>query len=814
MRPPSAGPCAGDAAKPIRYLGRMGRHALVLAVMLVVSVALPAAAAAPPWQRTETRADCADFDPLRQPFFGDLHVHTSVSHDAHLRFTRVEPRDAYAFAQGAAVLLPTESGEQTRSVGLDRPLDFAAVTDHAEFFGEVRLCTTPGSLVYDEELCTFLQTLEDPATERVEFNRWSLPLAFFDPPPSHAFCDTPGVDCDAAAVSVWQDMQAAAEEAYDRSAQCGFTTFVGYENTAAPLGSHLHRNVIFRNEHVPAFPASHLETGANGAAQALWTALERDCLGGVPGCEGLTIPHNSNLSGGLRWPDPIDASDARRRQRREPLVEIFQHKGGSECRFDRLAGAGADTTDELCAFEQDLRATQSPLPPPSIGDYPRRNLVRNVLKDGLALERQIGTNPFRLGVIGSTDTHTGTPGATEERDWEGHRGVQDATDAGRLQHGQGNDQSVRFNPGGLAVVWAEENSRDALYAGLARRETYGTSGTRPVVRFFAGPLADVACGAPDFVGRAYATGVPMGGEIGPHPQGRAPRFAVLAVKDAGTAARAGTNLQRIQIVKGWVDAAGAVHERVVDVAGDSAGGAWVDEATCEPTGTGASELCAVWDDPDFDPDVEAFYYVRVLENPTCRWSTRACQAAGVNPFANDCATQAAALGAPWEFCCLGPENDAFFSPVVQERAWTSPIWYRPAGVTRLRGGVKFARRRGRGTIKLVARLGRVPAGFDPAASGFAVRAGTLWQAEAPAAAWRPTRRGWKLAGDAPGLRRANIRVRRDGTVDVKLRSAPLDLGGVPRETQEVTVALEQGPYVAEHTRRWRPTRRKLVPPRE
>jgi hypothetical protein len=792
----------------------MQAQRVVLVIGVVLGAGAPASAVAPPWQRTETRAPCSDFDPLRRPFFGDLHVHTSVSHDASLRLTRVEPRDAYVFAQGGSVVLPTETGEQTRSVGLERPLDFAAVTDHAEFFGEVRLCTTPGSPVYDEELCTFLQTLSDPATERIEYNRWSLPLAFNNPPPSHAFCDLAGVDCDAAAVSVWQDMQAAAEEAYDRSAQCAFTTFVGYENTAAPLGAHLHRNVIFRNANVPAFPASHLETGAGGAAQSLWTALERDCLDAGIGCEGLTIPHNSNLSGGLRWPDPTDAADARRRQRREPLVEIFQHKAGSECRFDRLAGVGVDTTDEFCAFEQDLRASQSPLPPPPIAAYPRRNLVRNVLKDGLALERQFGTNPFRLGVIGSTDTHAGTPGATDEEGWEGHRGMLDATDAGRIQHGQGDDQSVRFNPGGLAVVWAEENARDALYAGLARRETYGTSGTRPIVRFFGGPLDGVACGASDFVERAYTTGVPMGGELGPHRGGAPPRFAVLALKDPGTTGRPGTDLQRIQIVKGWVDAAGAVYERVLDIAGGSADGDWVDETTCEPTGSGAAELCTVWNDPDFDPALEAFYYVRILENPTCRWSTRACQAAGVDPFASDCAAQAALLGAPWDFCCLGPSTDAYFSPVVQERAWTSPIWYRPAGVSRLRGAVKFARRSGRDTVKVAVRLGRVPADFDPAATGLALRVGALWAAESPASAWRATKRGWKLVGDAPGLRRATVRVRGDGTVDVKVRSAALDLSAVPRERQDVTVVVEQGVYVAEHTRRWDVRRRALVPPRE
>lgn len=292
---------------------------------------------------------------------------------------------------------------------IERPLDFAAVTDHAEFLGEVRLCITPGSGIYDEPACQGLRTIGDQATEDADFIFWGTPLGVGAAAP-HDFCNLPGIDCAAAGVSVWQEIQASAEEAYDRTSGCAFTTFIGYENTASPLGSHLHRNVIFRNQHVPAVPASYLQTQDNGSAQALWSALEQDCLDAGTGCEALTIPHNSNLSGGMRWPDPIDAADARRGQLREPLVEIFQHKGGSECRFDRLAGLGAFTADELCTFEQDPRAKQGPFPRPPVTDYPRRNMVRNTLKDGLFFERQLGVNPFRLGFVGSTDTHNGTPG--------------------------------------------------------------------------------------------------------------------------------------------------------------------------------------------------------------------------------------------------------------------------------------------------------------------------------------------------------------------------------------------------------------------
>jgi len=198
---------------------------------------------------------------------------------------------------------------------------------------------------------------------------------------------------------------------------------------------------------------------------------------------------------------------------------------------------------------------------------------------------------------------------------------------------------MHSNPGGLTAVWAEENSRDALFDALRRRETYATSGTRPVVRFFGGDLAGVTCDSPTLVRDAYATGTPMGGELGAVRGGRSPRFLVWAMKDQ-------TNLQRIQIVKGWVDADGQTHEQVFDVAGSAINGATIDPATCAPGGPRAAELCTVWRDPDFDRRRRAFYYARVLENPTCRWSTFVCKAAGVEPLGTDCATQAAAAGRP------------------------------------------------------------------------------------------------------------------------------------------------------------------------
>jgi hypothetical protein len=309
-------------------------------------------------------------------------------------------------------------------------------------------------------------------------------------------------------------------------------------------------------------------------------------------------------------------------------------------------------------------------------------MVRNALKDGLALEQAEGINPFVMGFIGSTDTHSATPGAAEEDNFTGHLGRRDA--------GFRNVQDHFFsNAGGHAVVWAEENSRDSIFSAIQRKETYATSGTRPTARFFGGAALDEdLCAAHDMIAQAYQQGVPMGGEFGRVPEGQAPRFLVSAQKDAGIPGHPGTDLQRLQIIKGWVDADGETHEQVYDVAGNPDNGSTVDPNTCAPVGTGARELCSVWRDPAFDAGQRAFYYLRVIENPTCRWSTLQCQAAGVNPLSENCAVQAAAAtelaqtgqgaeGDVFSKCCLDPAAQPFYSPILQERAWTSPIWYKP-----------------------------------------------------------------------------------------------------------------------------------------
>lgn len=644
---------------------------------------------------SEQSPNCDDYDPLKRPMFGDLHVHTSYSFDSYVSSQRNDPWDAYRYAKGEAITLSNAHGEQLLSAQIGRPLDFTAVTDHAEFLGEMNICTTdPWSLGYWAPLCVISRS--DIFIVQLIGASWWVDLGVADESTSkdRSFvCDLPGEDCNARQKEFWQRIQQAAEDNYDRSRACQFTTFVGYEYTDAPGFKNLHRNVIFRNDQVTATPINTYDTGTKNVPE-LWRRLRTECIDGNAGCDVLAIPHNPNLSGGLMFPDPSTEQEAIDRDFFEPLVELTQHKSASECRFDRLLGVGTDTEDELCTFEQNKNDTLASLgylhgemrtdigKPVAMESFARRNMVRNVLKDGLALEQQSGLNPFELGFIGSTDTHSATPGGAEEDNYIGHLGRRDSEFRNVQDH-------FWDNPGGLAVVWSEENSRDAIFDAMRNKETYATSGTRPIVRVFGGWDFEASlCESEDLVAQGYANGVPMGGRLSNAPQDKAPSFVVSALKDAGIPGKPGTDLQRVQVIKGWLDSAGNTHERVIDVAGNANNGAGVDPNTCAPVGRGAKQLCSVWKDPDFDPTQRAFYYVRVLENPTCRWSTLQCQAAGVNPLSKDCKSQAeamtrlyqderGAIGEVFDKCCLVEKDEPFYSPTIQERAWTSPIWYSP-----------------------------------------------------------------------------------------------------------------------------------------
>lgn len=670
----------------IKIVTSLGMIAILAGLKSVSTLAEDAST--PVFERTEHRDPCARSESNRQPLFGDLHVHTSYSFDSYLSNQRNDPWDAYRYAKGKPIILPNANGEQAVEARIGRPLDFAAVTDHAEFLGQIKICTEDvGKLGYWWPHCVMTRG-QNIWVQLLAANWWTRLGGQLESPPEKSFACTLS-DCDTAQLDSWKQIQRAAEEHYDRSSDCSFTTFVAYEYTEAFDQNNMHRNVIFRNTNVSKLPVSVYDTGRDSFPE-LWRRLRSQCTDLDTGCDVMAIPHNSNLSGGLMFRDPRSTEELENRQFFEPVVELVQHKGASECRYDRLRGLGLDTVDEQCDFEQiptdnlnmmgtvhgEVRTERAN--EVKLDIFGRRNMVRNALKDGLVLREKLGTNPFVMGFIGSTDTHNAAPGSTEEDNYLGHLGRRDA---------QYNSVQDHFysNGGGLAVVWAEENSRDSIFTAVRRKETYATSGTRPILRFFAGKMEEDLCTAPDMVSLAYQRGIPMGGTLRPAESGTAPTFLVSVQKDSGTLRSPGTDLQRVQIIKGWLDTRGQTHEKVFDIAGDAANGAGVDTDNCNRVGRGIKQSCTVWRDPEFKAHENAFYYVRVLENPTCRWSTLQCQAAGVNPFSDQCQTEAAnatasaqksgASGDVYDRCCLDPNQEPFYSRTIQERAWSSPIWY-------------------------------------------------------------------------------------------------------------------------------------------
>ena len=626
-----------------------------------------------PFERSEVRSACDSHTALRQPYFGDLHVHTLLSLDASTQGTVTRPADAYRFARGERIgVQPYDArGVPLRSLQLERPLDFAAVTDHSELLGEWNICNSEDRPGHDSWVCMIYRRW--PRVAYFQMNLWANRARRF------AFCGPGGRDCLEAAREPWQEIRDAAEAAYDRSPACSFTTFVAYEWTGAfGPGNNAHRNVIFRNRFVPELPKSYIDAPS---PPELWRSLREDCTEAESGCDVLVIPHNSNLSNGLMFRSvddegrPIGIAEARGRAELEVLVEVMQHKGSSECML------GVDTADELCGFEN-LATSNFTAREVSFLREPHkpRQFVRHILKEGPAIRERLGVNPFKFGMIGSTDTHLSAPGSvSESAGYPGHGG---AGPPAREEIPPGLPDAIDFNPGGLAVLWAEENSRDALFAAMRRREAYGTSGPRHVLRFFAGwDLPEDLCVRNDLVEQGYRSGVPMGGDLPPQAGPAIPRFVVSALADPGTAASPGLPLQRVQIIKGWLEG-DELREAVYDIAGDAANGASVELSTCRPVGPVRERkraLCGVWTDSDFDPARPAFYYARVLENPSCRWSTRICLARGV-----DC-SEPASIGEGLDPCC-----DPLVPKTVQERSWSSPIWYTPAGS---RTGVQAGGRR-------------------------------------------------------------------------------------------------------------------------
>ena len=645
----------------------MNRIVYTLALVLILPVASHAAPG----------ASCPEKNPQRSAYFGDLHVHTAISADAVGYDTTARPDDAYRYAFEGWIMLPPldEEGRPTRRHESPRTLDFMAVTDHAEMMGQAGICTDAASPGYSSDICEAMRGSAGT-------NPWALVQQIVSPFPARdaEICGEGEERCTSERLRFWRETQDAAARWNE---PCERTTFVAYEYSSFRLGSNLHRNVIFRNDIVLEDPISHVEAPHD---YQLWDGLARGCLDAGTGCDVLAIPHNMNISNGrmfsLNYPGAYTrkskAAMAAARMRVEPIVEIMQHKGDSECRNGLPGVLGG--VDEFCDFEKMedsiLRGDDGELDESACYEGPgadwvphlgpsclsRQSYARTALIEGLRQEEEIGVNPFKFGLSASTDTHSAMGGSVEEANFPGHLGKADVPE-GRLERFSTKTRGtggIQTNPGGLIGVWAEENTRDALFDAMQRREVFGTSGPRMKVRFHGGwNMAPDLCGDPRRLAQADADGVPMGSDL-PRRSGAAtaPEFLVLAQADPGTPSQPGTALQRVQVIKGWVDDDGNHQQRVYDVAGSPDNGASVNLETCEPVGAGHNDLCSVWVDPEFDPAEPAVYYVRAVENPSCRYSQ-------------------------WD-CIRLPEADRptvceheLFSASQQERAWSSPIWYTP-----------------------------------------------------------------------------------------------------------------------------------------
>jgi len=620
----------------------------------------------------ETRHDVVDrrpaANPQRNAYFGDLHVHTTYSFDAYAFGTLATPYDAYRFALGEAIKHPTGFDMQ-----LDKPLDFYGVTDHAMFMGVAPVAADTTSDFSKHPFTEVVHDLNAPDN----MDRWSLPRRI------QSFAGllrglVPGIingsvdpeESLSITRNAWADSIKAADMYNDPGR---FTTFVAYEyTTSSDDNGNLHRNVVFENsDRVPEIPFSRMHS-AN--PEDLWDWMDTLREDGV---ESLAIPHNSNGSNGqmfklVDWAgDPIDDDYALQRTRNEPLVELTQIKGTSETH------PALSALDEWAGFELMEFRVGTNLPSQPEGSY-----VRDALRRGLSLEAQGITNPYTFGVIGSSDTHTGAA-QNDESNFSSKLGVLSADAQLRGSVPFGSIDGMLFNSvapqamtqvdnktfvggaqpsfgaSGLAAVWAEENTREAIYAAFRRKETFATSGPRLRLRFFAGyDLPNDLMEKADGLARAYASAVTMGAVL-TSGNGK-PKFAIWAQADVSS-----EPLQRLQVIKGWIDEEGETHEQVFDVA--CAGGVAVNPEThrCPDNGakvnlsdcstnanSGDTELRSVWADPNFDAGERAFYYARVLENPSCRWST-------------------------WDAIRAGTELRSDLAATLQERAWSSPIQYRP-----------------------------------------------------------------------------------------------------------------------------------------
>jgi hypothetical protein len=604
---------------------------------------------------------CEAFDENRTALFGDLHIHTSYSFDAAANSTGATPEDAHRYARGEEIpIFPiNDQGVAVGRTRIDRPLDFLAVTDHGEFLGERALCRTASSPVYDSQFCSDYRS-----DERQGMIMLGTVITTEAPTRIPEICGEDGGLCRDYAQSPWQDIQATSNKA---NTPCEFTSFVAYEYTGTPGTSNYHRNVIFRNDSVPELPVSYIDAPIDSK---LWSALDAVC-DAENGCDYLTIPHNSNLANGRMAPymqlentTAAKRAYAQSRLKREPIMEIFQHKGGSECINGLSSVFGAP--DELCDIEavrrmgedktyltSDRTATELVIGEASevtlecqegtvgsngmlgAGCVHPTDFQRSALLVGLKEEQAIGLNPVKLGIIAATDTHSATSGGVKESAWVGAISGE-ANPAQRLQPGL-LTSGIDGNPGGLAGIWAPENTRDAIFDAMLRKEVFGTSGPRIRPRLFAGWGFDSdMCESNDMITQAYAGGVPMGADLIGSNKLSKPTFLAYAAKDPD-----GQKLQELHLVKGWIDALGKMNTQVIPIANEEAG---------------ADSLCKVYTDDSFDSAQSAYYYLRAVEPETPRWHTYDCAALDEDKRPMVC-------------------TDQSYPQTIREMAWTSPIWY-------------------------------------------------------------------------------------------------------------------------------------------
>ena len=570
----------------------------------------------------------------KQALFGDLHVHTRLSFDAWGFGVRTSPDDAYRFAKGEAIDHP--SGY---SIQLDRPLDFYAVTDHAMYLGLLDAAANPDHPVSKLEGA---EAIKDEMSYTERRSTYGQNFAFAR--------ENPNTDV---LKNAWQRVIDAAERHNEPGK---LTTFIAYEFTSS-VGGNLHRNVIFAGSSVPEQPFSRLDSPN---PEDLWNWMDEQRTNGI---DLIAIPHNANKSNGRMFEtttfdgEPLTSEYADFRMRNEPLVEVTQVKGTSETH------PFLSPEDEWAGFEITYYRVASWLLSQPSGSY-----VRDAYKKGLAMQDENGFNPYRFGLVGASDSHNSGFQFEEDRytgkigQFDGlptHRGsvpITPASDEAPTAYAR--NYFGRWSASGLAAVWAEENTRESIFAAFRRKEAFATSGPRIRIRLFAGYDLPKDLNSPDLLANAYDGGVPMGGDLALREDG-APSLLAWAAADPN-----GASLARLQIIKVWIDN-GSQKEAVYDVAcsDDLAvdpetnrcpdNGAEVNLEDCSITeGVGAATLLTRWQDPEFNPDQRAAYYLRALENPTCRWSTWDAIRADVSPRPD-------------------------LPRTLRERAWSSPIWFNP-----------------------------------------------------------------------------------------------------------------------------------------